>query len=78
MSCHSSGSLEGVCPSSVEGIEDTEDFIQFDGLYSRFSAVERFLYLRDFLNYIITGSESDEGLVIMICCSADFLLLGFS
>ena len=51
MSCHSSGSLEGGCPSSVEVIEDTEDFIQFDGLYSLFSAVERFLYLRDFLMY---------------------------
>ena len=39
------------CPSSAEVIKDTEDFIQFDGLYSLFSAVERFLYLRDFLNY---------------------------
>ena len=48
VSCHSSGSLEGGCPSSAEVIEDTEDFIQFDGLYSPFSAVERFLYLRDF------------------------------
>ena len=38
----------GECPvippvhSSVEVIEDTEDFIQFDGLYSPFPAVERF------------------------------------
>ena len=51
MSCHSSGSLEGGCPSSAEVIEDTEDFIQFEGLYSLFSAVERFTYLRDFSNY---------------------------
>ena len=51
MSCHSSGSLEGGCPSSREVIEDTEDFIQFEGLYSLFSAVERFTYLRDFSNY---------------------------
>ena len=48
MSCHSSGSLEGGCPSSAEVIEDTEDFIQFEGLYSLFSEVERFTYLRDF------------------------------
>ena len=39
------------CPSSAEVIEDTEDFLQFEGLYSLFSAVEGFLYLRDFLNY---------------------------
>ena len=51
MSCHSSGSLEEGCPSSAEVIEDTEDFIQFKGLYSLFSAVERFTYLRDFSNY---------------------------
>ena len=51
MSCHSSGSLEGGCPSSAEVIEDTEDFNQFDSLYSLFSAVERFLYLRDFFYY---------------------------
>ena len=51
MSCHFSGSLEGGCPSSAEVIEDTEDFIQFEGLYSLFSAVERFTYLRDFSNY---------------------------
>ena len=51
MSCHSSGSLEGGCPSSAEVIEDTEDFIQFEGLYSLFSAVERFSYLRYFLNH---------------------------
>ena len=35
-SCHSSGSLEGGCPSSAEVIEDTEDFIQFADLYSLF------------------------------------------
>ena len=51
MSCHSSGSLEGGYPSSAEVIEDTEDFIQFQGLYSLFSAVERFTYLRDFSNH---------------------------
>ena len=51
MSYHSSGSLEGGCPSSAEVIEDTEDFFQFEGLYSLFSAVERFPYLRDFLNH---------------------------
>ena len=51
MSCHSSGSLEGGCPSSAEVIEDTEDFIQSEGLYSLFTAFERFPYLRDFLNY---------------------------
>ena len=50
MSCHSSGSLEVGCPSSAEVIEDTEDFIQFDGLYSLFTVFEIFLYLRDFLN----------------------------
>ena len=44
MSCHSSGSLEGGCPSSAEVIEDTEDFIQFKGLYSLFTAFERFTY----------------------------------
>ena len=37
----------GECPV----IEDTEDFIQFESLYSLFSAVERFTYLRDFSNY---------------------------
>ena len=51
MSCHSSGSLEGGCPSSAEVIEDTEDFIQFKDLYSRLFAVARFIYLRDFSNY---------------------------
>ena len=51
MSCHFSGSLKAGCPSLAEVIEDTEDFIQLEGLYSLFSAVERFLYLRDFLNY---------------------------
>ena len=50
VSCHSSGSLEGGCPSSAEVIEDTEDFIQIQGLYSLFTAFERFLNLRDFLN----------------------------
>ena len=50
MSCHSSRSSEGGCPSSAEVIEDTEDFIQFEGLYSLFSAIDRFLFLRDFLN----------------------------
>ena len=50
MSCHSSGSLEGGWPSSTEVIEDTEDFIQIQGLYSLFTAFERFPYLRDFLN----------------------------
>ena len=45
MSCHSSGSLEGGCPSSAVVIEDTEDLIQFEGLYSLFSPVERFLEL---------------------------------
>ena len=51
VSCHSSGSLEGCCSSLAEVIEDTEDFFQFDRLYSLFSAVERFLYLRDFFCY---------------------------
>ena len=51
MSCHSSGSLKGGFLSSVEVIEDTEDFIQFEDLYSLLSAVERFTYLRDFSNY---------------------------
>ena len=51
LSCHSSGSLEGGCPSSAEVFKDTEDFIQFEGLYSLFTAFERFPYLRDFLNY---------------------------
>ena len=51
MSFHSSGSLEGGCPSSAEIIEDTEDFIQFERLYSLFSIVERFLCLRDSLTY---------------------------
>ena len=51
MSCHSSGSLEGGCPSSAEVIEDTEDFIQFEDLYSLLFAVERFTYLRDFSKY---------------------------
>ena len=51
MSCHSSGSLEGGCPSSAEVIEDTEDFILFEDLYSRLFAVERFTYLRDSSNY---------------------------
>ena len=51
MSCHSSGSLEGGCPSSAEVIEDTEDFIQCEDLYSLLFAVERFTYLRDFSNY---------------------------
>ena len=51
MSCHSSGSLEGGCPYLAEVIKDTEDLIQFDGLYRPFCAVERFLYLRDLLNY---------------------------
>ena len=57
-------SLEGGCPSSAEVI--TEVCIQFDGLYSLFSAAERFerflklfwfdrffkLSLRDFLNQV--------------------------
>ena len=29
MSCHSSGSLEGGCPSSAEVIEDTENQVSF-------------------------------------------------
>ena len=32
VSCHSPSSLEGGCPSSAEVIEDTEDFIQLQGL----------------------------------------------
>ena len=48
VSCHSSSSLEGGCLFSAEVIKD---FIQFQGLISQFSAVERFLYLRDLLNY---------------------------
>ena len=32
VSCHSSRSLEGGCPSSQEVIEDTEDFIQLQRL----------------------------------------------
>ena len=51
MSCHSSGSLEEGCPFTADVIEDTEDFFQYEGLHSLFSAVERFLHLRDFLNY---------------------------
>ena len=51
VSCHSSGSLEGGCPFLAEVIEDTEAFIQFEGLYSSFSAVDRFMYLRDFFKY---------------------------
>ena len=48
----SSGSLESSCPSSAEVIEDTEDFIQQQGLYCLVSAVDRFLYFIDFLyNY---------------------------
>ena len=43
MSCHSSGSLKGVYPSSAEEIKDT--LSNFRGLYSLFSAVERFLKL---------------------------------
>ena len=50
VSCHSSISLEKGCPSWAEVIEDTEDFFQFEGLYSLFSAVEIFWLLRDFLN----------------------------
>ena len=50
LSCHSSGSLEGGCPSSAEVFKDTEDFIQFEGLYSLFTAFERFPCMRDFLN----------------------------
>ena len=49
VSCHSSDSLEGGCPSSAEVIENTEVFIQ---LYSLFSAVDRFTYLRDFSNHV--------------------------
>ena len=51
VSCHSSGSLEGGCPSSAKVIEDTEEFIQFEGLHSLFTAVEKFPYMRDMLNY---------------------------
>ena len=51
VSCHSSGSLEWGCPSSAEVIEDTEDFIQFEGLYSRYTVFETFPYLRDFLKF---------------------------
>ena len=32
VSCYSSGSMEGGCPTSAEVIEDTEDFIQLQGL----------------------------------------------
>ena len=47
VSYHSSG-------SSAEIIADTANFIQFDNLnIGFFSAVERFLYLRDFLNYLV-------------------------
>ena len=51
-SCHSPSSLEGGSSSSAEIIEDAEDFIQFEGLYSVNSAVGKFPYLRDFLNYL--------------------------
>ena len=43
VSCHSSSSLIGGCPSSAEVIKYTEDRIQLAGLYSLFYA--------DFLNY---------------------------
>ena len=49
MSRHSSSSLEGGCHSSADVIEDTENCIQFEGLYSLFTAFEKFTYLRDFL-----------------------------
>ena len=51
MSCHSTGSLEGGCLSSAEVNKDTDDFMQYEGFYSLFSAVDRFKNLRDFLNY---------------------------
>ena len=50
VSCHSSGSLEGGCPSLAEVIEDTESFIHIEGLYSLLTAFERFLYLRYLFN----------------------------
>ena len=53
VSCHSSGSLEGGGPSSAEVIEDTEDFFQIQGLYSLFTAFERFLELFLFDTFFI-------------------------
>ena len=47
-------------------IKDTAHFIQIEGLYSLFSAVERFLNLSDFLNYF--GSINFFSL-----CLRDFL-----
>ena len=51
VSCHTSGSLEGGRPSSVEVIEDTEDFVYYSRFYSLFS-VPTDLYYRidEFLN----------------------------
>ena len=50
VSCHSSGSLEeGGSHFLAEAIEDTEDFIQFEGLYCLFIAF-RFTYLIGILN----------------------------
>ena len=39
------------CPSFAKVNKDTEDFIQFEGIYSLFYAFEEFLYLRDSLKY---------------------------
>ena len=51
VSSHSSVSLEGGCPSSAEVFETLKTCSIFKGLYSLFSVVDRFPYLRDFLNH---------------------------
>ena len=52
VSFHSSGSLEGVGPSSAEVIEDTEDFVYYSGFYSVFSVPTDLQYMLErFLNF---------------------------
>ena len=47
VSCHSSGSLEGGCPSSAEVIEDTGDFLYYSGFYRLFSVPKDLQYMFD-------------------------------
>ena len=47
VSCHSSGSLEGGCPSLAEVIEDTGDFLYYSGFYRLFSVPKDLQYMFD-------------------------------
>ena len=64
----------GKCPViplvQAEVIEDTKDFFQIEGLYSLFSAVERFLELFWFDRFLAATAAQEAHLSVCLCVRA--------